>query len=707
MGTDPNNERPCALGESQTTSASQIRYRFGRNRLAAVDPRRCRWCQASYTLGCPVCSSVMATNIPLQNVTSSIDEELSPVAPVRSIYDDDPRELRRHISEVSIHSETVGVSPVQRRQSRRATRNSRTSSGFSSGPTVGESDLEGQTIHDTLPAFGAGKPYPPTAPEKEQYVVEFDGPDDPEHPMNWHIRRKLGVMVAYGFATAVVAIGSSIFAPAVSYIMPMFNIGEVVAVLSISLYVIGFASGPLIWAPLSELYGRKLPVLVSIFICGVFMMAVARSQDLQSIMICRFFAGFFGASLLAVAPATFSDMFGNKTRGLSMAIFATTVFCAPLLGPVVGAFICQSYLGWRWTMYLTSIMAFAATVLVLFCEETYAPVVLKDKARRLRRETGNWCIHARQEEVQLSFKELVERNLSRPLKMLFQEPILFLISLYTAFVYGILYLLLEVYPLIFYNGYHMSAGVSELPYLGCVVGQILGGIIVLAFEPYTFRKIEANGGLPVPEVRLLPTIIGGISFTIGLFWLTWAGNYPDKVHWIVPTLAGIFAGIGLISIFLSAINYIIESYLMFAASAMAANTFFRSSFGAGFPLFARAMFNNLGINWAGTLLGCLALVLVPVPVCFYLWGHKLRKASKYAPNLGGAGKGPASPEVEEAEVAAVEGADETSALEKPPVQAAPAGSTGQAAVPAAPAAQTAPAAGQVPQPEKLPRQIEE
>lgn len=70
---------------------------------------------------------------------------------------------------------------------------------------------------------------------------------------------------------------------------------------------------------------------------------------------------------------------------------------------------------------------------------------------------------------------------------------------------------------------------------------------------------------------------------------------------------------------------------MFAASALAANTFMRSGFGAIFPLFATYMFDGMGIQWASTLLGCVALLLAPMPVLFLMYGKKIRGRSKFAP----------------------------------------------------------------------------
>lgn len=109
---------------------------------------------------------------------------------------------------------------------------------------------------------------------------------------------------------------------------------------------------------------------------------------------------------------------------------------------------------------------------------------------------------------------------------------------------------------------------------------------MIILSPAYNRKLAANNNMPVPEWRLPPVIVGGVSFGIGLFWFAWTGN-KRSIHWIAPTLSGLATGFGILSIFLNCLNYLIDAYLMFAASAIAANTFLRSLAGAGFPLFAR------------------------------------------------------------------------------------------------------------------------
>ncbi|KFY83990.1 hypothetical protein V500_09694 [Pseudogymnoascus sp. VKM F-4518 (FW-2643)] len=482
-----------------------------------------------------------------------------------------------------------------------------------------------------LPNFGFGKSYPPPLPAKEEYVVEFDGPDDPLHAQNWPFKKKLYTAVMLGLTTLTAAFASSIFSAAIPSVSKQFHVGEVVGTLGVSLYVLGFATGPTLWAPLSELKGRRLPILISMFGFAIFQFAVAVAKDLQTVLICRFWGGFFGACPLSVVAAVFSDMFDNKTRGLAITVFSMTVFSGPLIAPFIGGFITESYLGWRWTEYISGIMGITCFVLdLIWLEETYPPVVLIEKAAELRRRTKNWGIHAKQEEIELDFKELVTKNFSRPMRLLFTEPIIFLLSLYMAFIYGLLYLFLTAYPVVFQGVHGMSPGIGGLPYFGMITGQLFAGLYIVLIQPAYNRKLDANNGVPIPEWRLPTVIVGGAAFAIGLFFFGWTG-YTKSIHWIVPTLSGLFTGFGLLTIFLQSFNYLIDAYLMFAASAIAANTFLRSLAGAGFPLFARQMFSALGVNWTGTLLGCVATVLVPIPAAFWYYGERIRARSPYAP----------------------------------------------------------------------------
>jgi DHA1 family multidrug resistance protein-like MFS transporter len=379
---------------------------------------------------------------------------------------------------------------------------------------------------------------------------------DPLHAQNWPLKKKLIVAVVLGFVTLTAAFGSSIFSAAIGSVAMHFNVSSEVGVLGVSLYVLGFATGPLLWAPISELYGRKWPIIISSFSFSIFNLAVAVGKDLQTVFICRFFAGFSGACPLAVVGAVFADMFNNKERyveypegfirtlplilgrGLAITVFSMTVFSGPLLAPFIGGFIDMSYLGWRWTEYIVCIMGFLGLALcLLFLEETYPPVILVAKAADLRRRTKNWGIHAKQEEIEVDFRELVEKNLSRPLRMLVTEPIVLALSIYMAFIYGLLYLFLSFYPIVFQGVHGFNPGVGGLPFLGMILGEILAGVYMVIVQPSYQKKLAANNNMPIPEWRLPPVIIGGVIFAIGLLWFGWTG-YKASIPWIAPTLSG-------------------------------------------------------------------------------------------------------------------------------------------------------------------------
>lgn len=285
-------------------------------------------------------------------------------------------------------------------------------------------------------------------------------------------------------------------------------------------------------APFSELKGRRLPLVIASFGFSIFNISVAVSKDLQTLLICRFFSGFFGACPLTCVAAVFSDMFDNRTRGMAITIFSMTVFTGPLMAPFIGGFIVMSDLGYRWTEYIVSFMGFACfTCNLLFLSESYPPQILVAKASELRRRTKNWGIHAKQEEIEIDFRELLEKNFSRPLKMLVTERIVLLLSIYMAFIYGLLYLFLTAYPLVFQGVHHMNLGIGGLPFFGMITGQLLAGTLIFVRQPGYNRKLAANNNVPIPEWRLPEVIIGGACFSAGLFWFGWTGYNPN-VHWI-------------------------------------------------------------------------------------------------------------------------------------------------------------------------------
>ena len=298
---------------------------------------------------------------------------------------------------------------------------------------------------------------------------------------------------------------------------------------------------------------------------------------------------------------------------------------------VIGAALTvKRHLGWRWTEYIEAIWVFTIFAMTaIFLPEVYAPVLLKRRAASLRKSTGNSAYWHPHEKVKLDFNSIITKHLARPLRMLFTEPMVTCIALYASFVYALLYLTLEVFPIVFAENRHYSLVVSTLPFLGLFAGVCFAVLINLANQPRYMRIVDQNGGRPVPEGRLPPMLVGGLLFAIGLFWFGWTAG--PKYPWALPTVAAGFIGAGFNVIFQQCINFLVDTYGLYAASAVSANTFLRSLLASSFPLVAKPMFHNLGVGPAMSILGGIACLALPVPLIFMRYGRKLRSMSSFAP----------------------------------------------------------------------------
>lgn len=168
-----------------------------------------------------------------------------------------------------------------------------------------------------LPDFGGGKEYPPLLPDREEYVVEFNGHDDPTHPQNWSMKKKASIFAILVFLSLTATFASAVFSPAGTTVGQHFGVNQPTVTLGTSLFVLGYAIGPLFWAPISELYGRKVPIVISSTGFGIFMIGVSVGKDIQTVLICRLFAGLFGSCALTLVPAVFSDIFNNEVRSFA------------------------------------------------------------------------------------------------------------------------------------------------------------------------------------------------------------------------------------------------------------------------------------------------------------------------------------------------------------------------------------------------------
>lgn len=363
---------------------------------------------------------------------------------------------------------------------------------------------------------------PSSAQSKESpdpFLVTWDD-NDKANPRNWSSTYKAFITFLLGMLAFTGSLGSSIILPAEQAIAEEFNVSREVTVLCISLYVLGFALGPCLWAPLSEVHGRKVSILPAVFIFGLFSIGTATSQSAASVFITRFFSGVFASAPISNVAAALGDMYEPAQRGTAVTFYAVAVVGGPTVAPVIGAACTVSpSLGWRWTEYIEAI--WIATILIIsfiVMPELYPPVLLKRKAKRLRKETGDvryWHPH---ESQTINLQNIVTKYLSRPLRMLLFEPMVTCIAIYASFVYGVLYMTLVMFDIVYQDIYEWGLVVAALPFLGLLVGVVAAMFVNIGNQPHYQRAVDNNKGRAVPEARLPPMVIGGWLFVIGIFW---------------------------------------------------------------------------------------------------------------------------------------------------------------------------------------------
>ncbi|KAJ5261358.1 hypothetical protein N7478_011953 [Penicillium angulare] len=462
--------------------------------------------------------------------------------------------------------------------------------------------------------------------------VDF-APGDIENPQNWSMGRRAAITIAGVLLVMNATFASSAPSGCFESMAEHFSISTEVAGLTITVFLLGYCAGPLIFAPLSEFYGRRWIFYISFLLYLVFNFLCAFTPNLGGLLVGRFLTGTFVSAPLSNTPGLLADLWNPLQRGNAMAGFSAMVWIGPALGPVVAGFL-ELKEDWRWSFYVLLWLGAATAVFMFTIPETYAPTILYNKAKRIRNAQipGYENVKAASEDNDRTLIAIYKVALTRPWLILL-DPISFLVAIYMAVVYTLLYMLFSIYPIVFQERRGWNSGVGELPLVGTVVGALFGGCIVLVDTHLRTQKIKRGERKledSTPEDRLPLAMIGGIGFSGCMFWFAWTAEY-NSIHWIVPTIAGGFLASSMLLLFVSYLNFLVDVYMMYAASAIAANTIIRSACGAAAPLFTNQMFAALGIGGGGSLIGGVAALLAVVPFLFYRYGKQIRIRSKFAP----------------------------------------------------------------------------
>ncbi|KAF2158780.1 hypothetical protein M409DRAFT_71474 [Zasmidium cellare ATCC 36951] len=434
--------------------------------------------------------------------------------------------------------------------------------------------------------------------------------------------RKWAIVIIESSMALAVTCGSSIYTLTYDHLQPELHVSREVATLGLTLYTLAIGFGPLFVAPLSEFFGRKPICLVSLIMYIVWNIPCAVAPNIATELVGRWFSGMAGSAFLTVSGGVVGDLFAPRDLGPPMLIYTLMSFLGPDIGPILGGFIDQYY-HWRWVFWVLMIWSGTILALFVFIPETYAPKILEMEQRAAQKGSDT------QEDTrkQKSIFSSILTSCYRPFQLLTLEYMVLCLSLLTAVLLGVQYLLFGAFGYAFTKVYAFKPSGVGLSFLGIGVGAILGAI---AF-PFWFRlsriKTARNNGIAEPEFNLFSVAFGAPLLPISLFWFGWTCR--EDIHWIVPIIASALFGVGGVCIFMGVWSFLVESYPLYAASALGANAFTRLVFAGSFPLFGVQMFENLGIGWASTLLGFVALACVPFPFCFIRYGKAIRERSSF------------------------------------------------------------------------------
>ncbi|KAA1478671.1 MFS polyamine transporter [Dentipellis sp. KUC8613] len=482
-------------------------------------------------------------------------------------------------------------------------------------------------MFDRLEGFTA------SADEPDVYLVDWDGPHDPANPKNWSFRKKWIATAVVSCFTFISPVSSSMVAPASPQVAAEFGVtNDVVIAMMTSVFVLGYAFGPLVLGPLSELFGRSRVLQLANMWYFAWNLGCGFAQNKGQLIGFRFLAGLGGSAPLSVGGGVLGDVWHAEQRGQAIAVYSLAPLLGPVIGPIAGGWIAERST-WRWVFWSTTIVDGAIQLFGLFyLKETYAPILLERKAFRMRAELGlNADIRTSRGGVRVCrWQAIVRKALFRPFILWVQEPIVQLLGVYMAFVYGLMYLFITTLPGIFEGVYHERVGIAGLHYLALGVGLTGASQANARLLDRIYKHLkEKNGGVGKPEFRLPSMFPATVFLPVGLLITGWTAR--RSVFWIVPDIGIAFVGAGVILTFQSITTYIIDAFTLHAASALAAATFLRSIAGFGFPLFAPAMFNALGYGKGDTILAAVAIAVGgPAPWLFWHYGERIRQSSRYA-----------------------------------------------------------------------------
>ncbi|TIB07033.1 hypothetical protein E3P92_04095 [Wallemia ichthyophaga] len=452
--------------------------------------------------------------------------------------------------------------------------------------------------------------------------------NDPENPLNWSKPRKWLTTTLLNSMTLIIGLSTSAYSPTTSFIAQDLGVSSEAANVGMFTFNAACSIGPLFLAPFCEMVGRRYVYLFGFFAFTAVFPMLGAGTNIGTMIVGRLLSGLFGCIGTILVGGTLADIWKDDERSVPMSQFTFVAIFSTIAAPTYCGYIIEG-VDYRWVEWVHMIASGTLFIIELFLfKETRGATILAQRAKKMRQETGDNRFRAPIELESESVKMLLHKSCTRAIMLLFREPVILFFGLWIALAWGLVFLFLTVIPLTFEGNHGWSTGNGGLPYIGLMIGCVLGYISGYWSDHKFNQATERNNGRTVPEARLYGAMFFAPFFPIGLY--IFAFTQYSFVHWIAPIIALVPMIFGIYHIFLATYNYTSDSYGEYSSSGIAAQGLLRNMLGAVTPLFGSQMFHGMGYQFAGLFIALLATVLAPIPYVLFFKGKTIRARSKFA-----------------------------------------------------------------------------
>ncbi|OAX82902.1 hypothetical protein ACJ72_02744 [Emergomyces africanus] len=440
-----------------------------------------------------------------------------------------------------------------------------------------------------------------------------------EDPQKYPRRTKWLITFIIGIAAVAAPIGSAIFYPALGEVASSLNTTSTVTNLSVALYMLSMGICPLWWSTFSEAFGRRSIYLISFALFNVFNILSAVATSIEMLIVLRLLSGGAAASVQAIGAGTIADIWEPRERGRAMGIFFLGPLCGPLLAPIIGGVMSQTW-GWRSTQWFCTIYGGVSLIILIFVlPETLVsrnnlPVEVEPNAELSRTLSR---VSSRQvAESTAKWLKIMRMIFIDPLKILLylRFPAVLLTVLYGSIAFGSLYVLnISIQNTFSQPPYNFSVTIVGLLYIphsvGYIISSIFGGMwmdSIMQREAKKANRVDESGMyIYRPEDRMGENAwLGAFIYPAAMIWYGWTAE--KSVFWIVPTIANFFFGIGSMIIFSMSTTMLTEFMPHSSSTGVAVNNFTRNIFACIGSVVANPIIRAIGNGWLFTILACVA-----------------------------------------------------------------------------------------------------